>query len=31
VSSSIGTCKNAAGIPQGLAVVTNPAAELEAV
>jgi hypothetical protein len=31
LASSIGTCLNAAGAPQGIAVVTNPAAELAAV
>jgi hypothetical protein len=31
VSSSIGTCLNAASAPQGLAVMTNPAPSLEAI
>jgi hypothetical protein len=31
VSSSVGTCLNAAGVPQGIAVVGDPAPELDAV
>jgi len=31
VSSSIGMCLNAAGAPQGLAIMTNPAPSLEAI